>query len=128
VLPPDIATFSREVLGRALRPYQEEVAAAIQASVLESKGLTFTLMRGHGNPERGSTPPSEAAEFWKEVELVRPVMRSGGQLGFAVPAAQGHDDFVAMLALLAWAAREVRPAPAHVLLPPRPVYQGEGRY
>ena len=59
---------------------------------------------------------------------MRPVVRSGGHLGFAVPAAQGHDDFVSMLALLSWATAEVRPAPAHVLLAPQRAYAGEGRY
>jgi hypothetical protein len=92
--------------------------------------------RRHGDPSLRSragagspgTFSAEAAEFWKEVELVRPVLRSGGLLGFAVPAHQGHDDFVSMLALLSWAAREVRPAPAHALLAPRPAYEEGGKY
>ncbi len=70
----------------------------------------------------------EAAEFWREVELARPVFRTGEQLGFFVPEQQGHDDFVTMLALLAWAAREVRPVPAHAVLLPRPLYSDHGRY
>ena len=69
-----------------------------------------------------------AAEFWKEVERVKPRLRSGDQLGFYVPEGQGHDDFVTMLALLSWATRDAVPAPAQAVLRPRRWYGHEGRY
>jgi hypothetical protein len=60
---------------------------------------------------------------WREVERARPIIRSGEQLSFYVPDHLGHDDFVTMLALLAWAVRDVRTAPYRVVLPPpEPVY------
>ena len=83
-------------------------------------------MWGEEGEEESRSP--EAAEIWKEVALARPVMGSGGLLGFHVPPHQGHDDFVTMLALLSWAAREVRPALAHAALPPRPRWEDMGRY
>jgi hypothetical protein len=65
----------------------------------------------------------EATEFWREVERARPIIRSGEQLSFYVPEHLGHDDFVTMLALLAWAVRDVRTAPYRVVLPPpEPMY------
>jgi len=75
-----------------------------------------------------AAPSAVAAEFWREVERVRPVLRAGGQLGFYVPESQGHDDFVTMLALLSWAARDVVPAPVFTLLRPRTQHTREGRY
>ncbi len=75
-----------------------------------------------------AVPSAEAAEFWREVERVRPVLRAGGQLGFYVPESQGHDDFVTMLALLSWATRDIVPVPAFTLLRPRTQHTREGRY
>ncbi|HEV2121396.1 MAG TPA: hypothetical protein VGW38_01305 [Chloroflexota bacterium] len=74
-------------------------------------------------PAAGGTleaPPHspEAVEFWREIERARPIIRSGEQLSFYVPDHQGHDDFVAMLALLAWTVRDVQPPTYRVMLPP----------
>jgi hypothetical protein len=83
--------------------------------------LTLSPLCGEG--ERSA----EAAEFWYEMERVRPVVRAGNHLGFAVPEHQGHDDVVSMLALLSWAARDIIPAPARaMLLPDVPNYDQYG--
>jgi hypothetical protein len=39
----EIERYSREVVGRELRWYQAEVAAAIERSVVERLGLTITV-------------------------------------------------------------------------------------
>ena len=113
----DLATRLQRACGRS-------VVEPFTFSLQSKSRLAFQLVT-HVNAGRlqmwaepDGVPSAEAAEFWKEAELARSVVRSGGQLGFAVPEAQGHDDFVTMLALVAWAAREVRPAPAHAILLP----------
>ena len=43
----------------------------------------------------------EHREFWKEVERARSFFRPNQTMGFMVDAAEGHDDFLMSLALLA---------------------------
>ena len=66
--------------------------------------------------EEGGTRSPEAESFWTEVSRARPVIRPGGQLGFAAPPGGGHDDHVAMLALVAWASRGVAPPASQSLV------------
>jgi len=42
--PSSIAAFARDVLGKALYPYQAEVAVAILTSIVEGRGRIFTVM------------------------------------------------------------------------------------
>lgn len=73
--------------------------------------------------ETGGAQSPEAEAFWTEVSRARPIVRPGGQLGFAAPPGTGHDDHVTMLALVAWAARGIAPPMAQSLIrataPPR---------
>ena len=122
----DASGLGADLAARLQRACGQSIVELFTFSLQSKSRLAFHLVT-HANAGRlqmwaepDGVPSAEAAEFWKEAELARSVVRSGGQLGFAVPEAQGHDDFVSMLALLAWAARDVRPAPARAILaPPR---------
>ena len=48
------AGFSRHVLGCPLRPYQQQIAAAVLAPVLGGHGTTFTVMMARRGPACGS--------------------------------------------------------------------------
>ena len=83
----------------------------------KEEGAPLSLALSPTRGERGRSP--EAEEFWREVERVRPVVRSGEQLSFYVPEQLGHDDFVTMLALLAWTVKDVRLyVPFRFMVPP----------
>ena len=77
---------------------------------------------GEGEGGGGASSP-EAAEFWRECKLARPLHRSGGLLSFYVPDHLGHDDFVSSLALLAWGVQVAEPryrtplTPTQLILP-----------
>ena len=68
-----------------LRPYQREVALAILNSVFGKQGLTFS------------------------VEKAKSQYRPSQTMNFYVDPAQGHDDFLMSLALLAEAAKQYSP-------------------
>ncbi|MEX1193441.1 MAG: hypothetical protein WD904_11285 [Dehalococcoidia bacterium] len=53
----------------------------------------------------------EYAAFWREAELARVAYRPGGGMSFHVDAADGHDDYLASLALVADAGRDGLPQP-----------------
>ncbi len=122
----DASGLGADLAMRLQRACGRSVVEPFTFSAQSKSRLAFHLVT-HVNAARlqmwaepDGVPSAEAAEFWKEVELARAVVRSEGQLGFDVHEAQGHGDFVIMLALVAWAAREVRPAPGHAILPPVP--------
>ena len=56
-----VAAYSREVLGRPLRWYQAEVAAAIERSVVEGRGLTITVQMAR---QAGKTELSAHVGAW----------------------------------------------------------------
>src|SRR5437870_12433052 len=78
VLPKKVAAFSRDVLGRPLRPYQAEIAAAIQASILGGKGHTFTVMMAR---QMGKNELSAHLEAW----LLAHAAETGGTMVKAAP-------------------------------------------
>ena len=63
----------------------------------------------------------ERVQCLKELRACRYWMRADGAMSWGVPASQGHDDFVASLALCARAAESSAPPPLSGLVrPPRP--------
>jgi hypothetical protein len=58
----------------------------------------------------------EWRECWSEIRACRYWLRSHEQMGWGVPPAEGHDDFVASLALCCNAAAGMAPQPASVLI------------
>jgi hypothetical protein len=76
--------------------------------------------QGEGNTEAHLSP--EAAEFWRECRLARPLHRSSGLLSFYVPDHLGHDDFLSSLALLAWSVQPESPQHTTPLTPTQFIY------
>lgn len=130
----DASGLGADLAGRLERALGKTVVEPFVFNVQSKSRLAYHLLahvhsgrlQMWAEPDGARSP--ESAELWTEVERVRPILRAGEQLGFAVPEHQGHDDFVTMLALLAWAARDVAPAAAQVMLRPPPRYEREGRY
>jgi hypothetical protein len=54
---------------------------------------------------------AEHRECWDEITACRYAMRSGEQMAWEVPPAEGHDDFVSSLSLCCRAARDVAAPP-----------------
>jgi hypothetical protein len=48
---------------------------------------------------------AEHTEFWREIEIARVAYRAGQQMSFFVAPADGHDDYLASLALVVEASR-----------------------
>ncbi len=53
----------------------------------------------------------EYAGFWREIDVTRVAYRPGQQMSFFVAPADGHDDYLASLALVVEASREALPQP-----------------
>jgi len=70
----------------------------------------------------------EYREFWAEVEQARYDMGAHEQMRWYVPEAQGHDDFLASLALCAHAAEDAPAPAADFIVRPRPLEFGDGLY
>lgn len=68
----------------------------------------LTLYASDGSPEW--------RECWSEIRACRYWLRSHEQMGWGVPPAEGHDDFVASLALCSRAASGMAPQPVSVLI------------
>jgi hypothetical protein len=69
-----------------------------------------------------SSSGSELAECWREIAMCRYWLRANEQLNWGVPPSEGHDDFVASLALCCRAAEESTiPAVSGLVRPPAPV-------
>ncbi len=62
----------------------------------------------------------EHTELFAQVERCRYELRAHQQMSFFVPPEQGHDDFVTMLALLAWSTTLTTPPPVSLHVLPRP--------
>ncbi|MGH2369058.1 MAG: hypothetical protein ACRDI2_12735, partial [Chloroflexota bacterium] len=130
----DASGLGADLAGRLERALGAAVVEPFVFSAASKSRLAYHLL-AHVNSGRlqmwtepdGAVSP-ESGEFWREMELARPSPRAGGQLGFYVPEGQGHDDFLVMLALLAWATRSVGPLPVQTLLRPSTSYGREGRY
>lgn len=74
----DVALFSSVVLGRTLRPYQAEIAAAVLASVRERTGRTFTVVMAR---QMGKNETSAVIEAY----LLNLHRRSGGTVVKGAP-------------------------------------------
>ena len=118
----DASGLGADLAARLARAIGVTVVEPFTFTVGSKSRLAYHLLahvasgRLHMWAEAGEARSPEAEAFWTEVSRARPVVRSGGQLGFAAPSGGGHDDHVAMLALVAWAARGVAPPPAQALV------------
>lgn len=118
----DASGLGTDLAARLVRAMGVTVVEPFTFTVASKSRLAYHLLAHVANgrlqmwdEERGGRSP-ESEAFWTEVSRARPVVRAGGQLGFAAPPGQGHDDHVAMLALVAWAARGVAPPSVQTLV------------
>ena len=85
--------------------------------------LAYTLL-GMVNSGRASLYADDGSAEWREcrreIELTRYELRANQQLGWGVAPSEGHDDFVASLALCCRAAEEAAPPPLSGLIRTRP--------
>jgi hypothetical protein len=76
---------------------------------------------------RTSTPVDR--EAWRQYRAAKSAILPGGWMNCYVEPADGHDDFLLSLALLAQAGNQcAAPAPAQVVVRPRQLYADEGRF
>lgn len=73
-------------------------------------------------------PTSIYEECWRQLRLARYRLPAPDILDFYVDPADGHDDFLISLALLAEALNTLSAPPASTLIRPRRFYQEEGRF
>lgn len=66
---------------------------------------------------------AEYRETLRQLELARAVYRPNRTMSFHVDAAEGHDDLLMSLALLAVAVKDITPRVAHGAERPQPVYE-----
>jgi hypothetical protein len=117
----DASGLGADLAARLVRAIGSSVVEPFTFTVGTKSRLAYHLLAHVGSgrlqmwSESGGSRSPEAEAFWTEVSRSRPVVRPGGQLGFTAPPG-GHDDYVAMLGLVAWAARGVAPAPAQSVL------------
>jgi len=96
-----VASFLAETLGRS-------VVVPFQFTQASKSRLGFDLLAAINSGRLKMYSPDsspEHQEFWQEVEKVDSSFRSNQTMNFFVDPAQGHDDFLMSLALLAEAAR-----------------------
>ncbi len=62
---------------------------------------------------------AEYRECWRQVRRCQLTLHPGNRIGFHVPVSQGHDDYIAALAMLARTVEGAAPPAASVALPPR---------
>jgi hypothetical protein len=109
----DASGLGADLAARLARALGATVVEPFTFTVASKSRLSYSLLAHVASgrlqmwAEAGGERSPEAESFWTEVSRVRPVIRPGGQLGFAAPPGSGHDDHVAMLALVAWASRGV---------------------
>jgi hypothetical protein len=104
-----------ETIARLLqRALGEDVVQAFKFTG-ESKsrlgyGLLAAVNGGRLKTYAADGSPEHAA-FWREIEVARVAYRSAQQMSFFVAPADGHDDYLASLALVVEAAKDALPQP-----------------
>ncbi|MFC2001788.1 hypothetical protein ACFLUZ_04715 [Chloroflexota bacterium] len=99
-----VASFLRKSLGSRVVPFtftqqsKSELGFSLLAAVNSGR---LKMYRGDGS--------EEYPEFWFEMEKARSQYRPSQTMNFYVDPAQGHDDFLMSLALLAEAANQYTP-------------------
>ena len=99
-----VSSFLRQSLGSRVSPF-----TFTQRSKSE---LGFTLLAAINSGRLkmyAGDSSSEYQEFWFEMEKAKSQYRPSQTMNFYVDPAQGHDDFLMSLALLAEAARQYEP-------------------
>lgn len=102
-----LAGFLKETLGSRVIPFvfTEKSKSSLGFELLAAvNNGSLKMYAGDGS--------GEFREFWKELDLARPVFRPNRTMGFGVAAEQGHDDFLMSLALMVEAARQYEPRTA----------------
>jgi hypothetical protein len=100
-----VASFLISALG-------EVVDEVVFSQVVKSRlGYGLLAAIGTGRLRMYAGEGEEPAEFWREAKLCRREVLPGQLLRWAVPAEEGHDDYVTSLALVAFALDSVT-APA----------------
>lgn len=98
--------------------HRDRVESFVFTAPSKSK-LAYTLL-GSINTGKLSLYTSDASpewrECWLEIRACRYWLRSHEQMAWGVSPAEGHDDFVASLALCCQAAARMAPQPASVLI------------
>lgn len=75
-----------------------------------------------------AAPPSIYDECWRQARLARYRLLASETMDFYVDPRDGHDDFLASLALLTEATRALPASPASTFIRPLRLYNTEGRY
>ena len=88
-------------------------------------GLLAAVNAGRVKVYRGDADDEPLAELWRELEECRYEVRANQQLGFFVPEAAGHDDFVVSAALCVAAAGGSGVASAGATVHAKPAYSNE---
>lgn len=99
-----VSSFLRQSLGSRISPFiftqrsKSELGFTLLAAINSGR---LKMYAGDGS--------SEYQEFWLEMEKAKSQYRPSQTMNFYVDPAQGHDDFLMSLALLAEAARQYLP-------------------
>jgi hypothetical protein len=99
-----VASFLKKALGSRVIPFtftassKSRLGFDLLAAVNSGR---LKMYQGDGSPEY--------QEFWQEMEMARSHYRPNQTMNFYVDPAQGHDDFLTSLALLAEAANTYSP-------------------
>lgn len=110
-----------------------ERARAFRFSQQSKSHLAFQLL-GLVNsgrltlPARASAPPQIYDECWRQLCQARYRLPAPDRLDMYVDPADGHDDYLMSLALLAEALADITPPPLSASIRPRRWYTGEGRF
>ncbi len=118
-----LASFLRTALGAVVEPVAFSAARKSELGYALLAAVNSGRLKLYAEPALGE----EARECWRELEATRYEVGSSSTLRWFVPEAEGHDDFVASLALTVAAAADVGPEPAAEALA-RPVYQARARW
>ncbi len=113
------------------RELSEDIVEQFSFTAPSKSRLGFSLL-GMINSGRCGMYAGDGSEeyraFWAEVEQARYDMGAHEQMRWYVPEAQGHDDFLASLALCAHAAEDAPAPAADFIVRPRPLEFGDGLY
>jgi len=102
-----VSSFLRQALGSRVTPFtftqrsKSELGFTLLAAINSGR---LKMYAGDGSPEY--------EEFWFEMEKAKSQYRPSQTMNFYVDPAQGHDDFLMSLALLAEAAKQYEPREA----------------
>lgn len=82
-------------------------------------GYDLRTLAGSGRLQLWTDDGSaEYRECWRQVRRCQLTLHPGNRIGFHVPASQGHDDYIAALAMLARTVEGGAPPAVSVALPP----------